>query len=142
MIQDLDIIDAVKKIGVVESDKNREKIIEAVKKVLQNAGIYETKKGRVREGQLAKYGSKICLLFQETDGIKLLPIFPGMQIEILMDGVWQLFEVTKDNKGKAKIEVDENMGIFGEFARVGMRLDGSGLPALKVNKVEEIEGGK
>lgn len=140
MIQNLDIVDAVKAAGVENDDPARERIIWIVKKILETAGIYETKKGRVRQGHLSKYGNKICLLFEETDGIKLLPVFPGMEIEILIDGEWQRFVIERDKSGKAKIPVSDEIAIFGEFARIGLSLDGSGFPSLKMKNLQITEG--
>lgn len=136
MITNTEIKEAVTAIiGPKKQKIKRTEVFDIISKVLTRAGFYADGFGPIsRTGRLDRLHRQLVLVSPEVDGFKLLPLIPGQEIELLVDGVWTRARVQMAADGggltKQKLNLPDDTPVFGVYARVPMALDGSTLPAF------------
>lgn len=134
MITNSEIKEAVTAvIGSKKQKVNRTEIFQIIQRILIRAGFYADGLGPIsRTGRIDVHHRQMVLVSAETDGFKLLPLLPGQEIELLIDGVWTRARVQTAATGatKQRLDVADDVPVFGAYARVPMSLDGSTLPAF------------
>jgi hypothetical protein len=137
MIKKSEIQEAVATVLAGRKKKHISKndIVEIVECMLIRAGFWDVGGQVIKKGGvLGHYNRNMMLITREVDGYKFLPMCPDGNLELLVDNEWMPARIMVDDDPDAvcrqRLDVSEDIPVYGIQARVVMSLDGSGLPVL------------
>lgn len=143
MIVNSDIKEAIIAVIGKKQKITRAEVAHIIERILVRAGIYTDNYNAKKVGVIGRHNHNMMLINVEQDGYKLLPILQGQRIELMVDGVWQPVRVITDDNPNAlcrqRLDVSDDVPIYGVYARVIVALDGSTAAQLPVTGI--LKGG-
>ncbi len=121
-------------------------LCEVISIIFARSGIDVSDKVPKRQGVIGEKNSNMMLICSEPDGYKLIPLKPGMSMELAFDGSWHPVKViANDNESGLKQKLDgidyDDVPVLGAYARMVLSLSGNGKALQLEESKKQIEKG-
>lgn len=125
----------------------RADLTHAVRRILASFGVAMAGEP-IRFGRIDQTLSsgRLCMFFFDPTGARVVPLRVGQKIDVEIDGTWRTVEVIADEKGKAKLDISDDVPVIGANASMSAAIAGTEHLRLnpasgEIEKIKKLEGG-